>query len=229
MLLEMVAKISHIDKAFSALPNRGKACIYALSKGDYELRNGVQGGLHPSIELTYAAHPLHLGRVNFHLYKISHNDRIKMGFLNEFIGIVFKAMSSLLSQYYERFEADVTLNLRFSNCVFYDQSFGASFPIIIFNSSQNTVINCFEFVNCIFKQKSSWSTERFRGLVEFDLSKLPKEKELKRAKLKLYCGYLDSPINLSLFEILDGWREHDVTWSNQLFNYKPKNHQLPLY
>ncbi|MDF9414143.1 DNRLRE domain-containing protein [Brevibacillus laterosporus] len=69
----------------------------------------------------------------------------------------------------------------------------------------------------------------FRGLVEFDLSKLPKEKELKRAKLKLYCGYLDSPIKLSLFEILDGWREHDVTWSNQLFNYKPKNHQLPLY
>ncbi|MFB0832771.1 DNRLRE domain-containing protein [Brevibacillus laterosporus] len=59
------------------------------------------------------------------------------------------------------------------------------------------------------------NSERFRGLVEFDLSKLPKEKELKRAKLKLYCGYLDSPINLSLFEILDDWREHDVTWSNQ--------------
>ncbi|WP_162988349.1 DNRLRE domain-containing protein [Brevibacillus laterosporus] len=112
--------------------------------------------------------------------------------------------------------------IRFSNCVFDDQSLGASFQIIIFNPSQNTVINC-------FKQKSSWSTERFRGLVEFDLSKLPKKKELKRAKLKLYCGYLDSPINLSLFEILDDWREHDVTWSNQLFNYKPKNHQLPLY
>ncbi|WP_429796968.1 hypothetical protein [Brevibacillus laterosporus] len=143
--------------------------------------------------------------------KISHNDRIKMGFLNEFIGIVFKAMSSLLSQYYERFEADATLNLRFSNCFFDDQSFGASFPIIILNPSQNTVINCFEFVNCIFKQKSSWSTERFRGLVEFDLSKLSREKELKRAKLKLYCGYLDSPINLSLFEILDDWREHDLT------------------
>lgn len=123
----------HIDKAFSALPNRGKACIYALSKGDYELRNGIQGGLQTSIELTYAAHPLHLGSVNFHLYKRSHNDRIKMGFLNEFIGIVFKAMSSLLSQYYERFEADATLNLRFSNCVFDDQSFGASFPIIILN------------------------------------------------------------------------------------------------
>ena len=121
----------------------------------------------------------------------------------------------LLSQYYERFEADAPLNLRFSNCVFDDQSFGASFPIIILNPSQNTVINCFEFVNCIFKQKSSWSTERFRGLVEFDLSKLSKEKELKRAKLKLYCGYLDSPINLSLFEILDDWREHDLTWSNQ--------------
>ncbi|TPG68726.1 DNRLRE domain-containing protein [Brevibacillus laterosporus] len=59
------------------------------------------------------------------------------------------------------------------------------------------------------------NSERFRGLVEFDLSKLPEEKELKRAKLKLYCGYLESPINLSLFEILDDWREHDVTWSNQ--------------
>lgn len=59
------------------------------------------------------------------------------------------------------------------------------------------------------------NSERFRGLVEFDLSKLPKGKELKRAKLKLYCGYLESPINLALFEILDDWREHDVTWSNQ--------------
>ncbi|MGG0796790.1 hypothetical protein ABE137_22770, partial [Brevibacillus laterosporus] len=147
----------HIDKAFSALPNRGKACIYALSKGNYELRNGIQSGLHPSIELTYAAHPLHIGSVNFHLYKISYNDRIKMGFLNEFIGIVFQAMSFNLSQYYERFEADTTLNLRFSNCVFDDQSFGASFPIIIINPNENTIINCFEFVNCIFKQKSSWS------------------------------------------------------------------------
>lgn len=59
------------------------------------------------------------------------------------------------------------------------------------------------------------NSERFRGLVGFDLSKLPKGKELKRAKLKLYCGYLESPINLALFEILDDWREHDVTWSNQ--------------
>ncbi|MGG1443481.1 DNRLRE domain-containing protein [Brevibacillus laterosporus] len=59
------------------------------------------------------------------------------------------------------------------------------------------------------------NSERFRGLVEFDLAKLPKGKELKRAKLKLYCGYLQSPINLALFEIIDDWREHDVTWSNQ--------------
>ncbi|MGG1444817.1 hypothetical protein ABE354_22715 [Brevibacillus laterosporus] len=147
----------HIDKAYSVLPNTGEACIYALSKGDYELRNGIQGGLKSSIELTYAVHPLHLGKVNFHLYKISHNDRIKMGFLNEFIGIVFKAMSSLLNQYYERFESNVTLNLRFSNCVFDDQSYVASFPIVILNPNQNTIINCFEFVNCVFKQKSSWN------------------------------------------------------------------------
>ncbi|MGG1265771.1 DNRLRE domain-containing protein [Brevibacillus laterosporus] len=59
------------------------------------------------------------------------------------------------------------------------------------------------------------NSERFLGLVEFDLSKLPKGKQLKRAKLKLYCGYLESPINLALFEILDDWREHDATWSNQ--------------
>ncbi|QOT01235.1 DNRLRE domain-containing protein [Brevibacterium sp. JNUCC-42] len=35
------------------------------------------------------------------------------------------------------------------------------------------------------------NSERFRGLVEFDLSKLPKGKELKRAKVKLYCGYME--------------------------------------
>ncbi|TPG68723.1 hypothetical protein EEL31_10330 [Brevibacillus laterosporus] len=149
----------HIDKAYSALPNTGKACIYALSEGAYELKNGIQGGLKSTIELTYGVHPLHLGKVIFNLYKISHNDRIRMGFLNEFIGIVFKAMSSLLNQYYERFDSYTTLNLRFSNCVFDDQSYGTSFPIVIMNPNQNTIINCFEFVNCIFKQKASWGDD----------------------------------------------------------------------
>lgn len=74
----------HIDKAYSALPNTGKACIYTLSGGDYNLVSGISGVLKSTIEITYTTHPLHIGKAFFLLQKLSHNPNIEMNYLNQF-------------------------------------------------------------------------------------------------------------------------------------------------
>jgi hypothetical protein len=59
------------------------------------------------------------------------------------------------------------------------------------------------------------SNEKFRSLIEFDISSLPTGKDFKRAVLKLQNSYSPVDISISIYVSEDRWAEKDVTWSNQ--------------
>lgn len=57
--------------------------------------------------------------------------------------------------------------------------------------------------------------EKYRSLLSFDLTSLPLELEMKRARLRLRNSFIRNSVNVSLFAIEQDWAEKDVTWSNQ--------------
>ncbi|MFF2157011.1 DNRLRE domain-containing protein [Paenibacillus chitinolyticus] len=58
--------------------------------------------------------------------------------------------------------------------------------------------------------------ERYRSLLRFDLTALPRLQKLTKVDLKIYSDYENEPESVvELYEVNGGWTENGVTWDNQ--------------